>query len=144
LLDRDADDARAGPTLERLRLGEIASGEDFVIERIEVQAAEGAGPEGIQLTEYVYKDRMVLGVLSTTRGSELTSQSNLYPCSPAGPQAIAAYAEETARAAGLPLERIRHDGAVLTCSHCGQPVPLTEADEEEGLAQPQPLAHRLH
>ena len=144
LFDGEGDDALAGQTLERLRLGELASGEDFVIEPIDVQEPEGVDPEGIQLTEYVYEDHMVLGVLSTTHGSELASQSNLYPCSSAGPQAIVAYAEEVAKAAGLPLERIRHDGAVLTCSHCGQPVPLTEADEGEEQAQPQPLAHRLH
>jgi len=79
-------------------------------------------------------------VLAATGGTQNALQHNLYPCSQAGQEAIVAYAELAARAAGRPLERIRHDGAVLVCSHCFQPVPLVGVDDEES----QPLTHSLH
>ena len=139
-LEWEEDEVLAEETLEGLRSGELPSGEDFLIEPVEGEAGEGAEPERYQLTEYFYEDQFVLGVLSATRGMQNAFQHNLYPCSDAGQEAIVAYAEQAARAAGRPLERIRHDGAVLVCSHCFQPVPLMAAGDEES----QPLTHSLH
>jgi hypothetical protein len=139
-LEWEEDEVLAEQTLEGLRSGELPSGEDFLVEPVEVEAAEGAEPERYQLTEYFYEDQFVLGVLSANRGTQNALQHNLYPCSDAGQAAILAYAEQAARAAGRPLERIRHDGAVLVCSHCFQPVPLVGVGDEEA----QPLTHSLH
>ncbi len=136
----EREETLAEQTLEGLRSGELPSGVDFLVEPVEGEAAEGAEPERYQLTEYFYEDQFVLGVLSATRGTQNALQHNLYPCSDAGQAAILAYAEQAARAAGRPLDRIRHDGAVLVCSHCFQPVPLMAAGDEES----QPLTHSLH
>jgi hypothetical protein len=137
LLDWE-DNQPAEQTLQALRSGQIASGEAFLIEFIEGEAGEGA--ERIQLTQYFYEDQFVLGVLSATRGTDIAFQQNLYPCSPTGQEFIVAHAEQAARAAGRPLERTRHDGPVLVCQHCFEPVPLIA----EGDAQAQPLTHSLH
>jgi hypothetical protein len=139
-LEWEEDEARAEQMVQGLRGGELPSGEDFLIESTEGEPGEGAEPERYQLTQYSYGEQFVLGVLSATRGTDIAFQQNLYPCSPTGQEAIVAYAEQAARAAGRPLERIRHDGAVLVCSHCFEPVPLMAADDEEA----QPLTHSLH
>jgi hypothetical protein len=124
------DEGHAEQTLQRLRSGELGSGEP----------GELIGPERFQLTQYFYDEQFVLGVLSATRETDIAFQENLYPCSDTGHEAIVAYAEQTARDAGRPLQRIRHDGAVLVCQHCFQPVPLISEGEEEA----QPLTHSVH
>jgi hypothetical protein len=147
-LESEEEDASAEQTLQALRSGELASGEDFLIERVESEPVESepvdrADSERFQLTEYFYEEQFVLGVLSATNATNETDiafQENLYPCSPTGQEALIAYAEQTARDAGRPLERIRHDGPVLVCHHCFQPVPLIAEGDEAA----QPLSHSLH
>lgn len=140
ILNWDEEDAPAEQTLQALRSGELASGEDFLIERVESESVDRADSERFQLTEYFCEEQFVLGVLSATNGTDIAFQENLYPCSPTGQQALIAYAEQTARDAGRPLERIRHDGPVLVCQHCFQPVPLIAEGDEAA----QPLSHSLH
>lgn len=140
LLNWEDEDTLAEQTLQGLRGGELASGEDILIEPVEGETVDHAGSEHFQLTECFYEEQFVLGVLSATRGIDIAFQQNLYPCSPTGEEAIVAYAEQAARDAGRPLERIRHEGPVPVCQHCFQPVPMIA----EGDAEAQPLTHSLH
>ena len=139
--EREGDEELAAQMSQALRHGTLESGEDFLIELVKGEPGEFPGAELLQLTQYFDDEQFVLGVLSASRGTDIAFQQNLYPCSDKALEAIVAYTEQVARDAGMPLQRTMHDGVVLVCPHCFEPVPLvSDGDEDEA----QPLRHSLH